>query len=682
VILRQFLVIAALLFVSGTGQPQSAEVGEVVLYPHAERQSGPWGYIDKTGRIVIPLQFEAAEPFSEGRAAVALHNKHGFSKTYGFIDGSGRLVIPAQFKTVQPFQSGLAAVLVPPLGWGYIDSAGAILVPPSYRSARSFNEGRAIVATADIMGRNWKVGAINLAGEIAVPLDFQELSDFSEGVAAARREGKFGFIDKDGKVTVGFQFQRAFPFRSGKARVFRGPDGRSGLIDRTGTLLAPFDYDMVYDFNDGFAVVRKAHKFGLIDAEGKIVIPLRFAEIGRPSDSHLAISKSASFSEGLLPATLARNTKFGYVDRDNNLAIEPQFARAYEFGEGRAIVQTWAADSFGVQGVGGLFSGLIDRSGRFVVAPIFDWIRRQPGGLLQVKFGDRLGYIDADGRPLTFSSNEIDAYVERKKAELEQSIVARKPERLDPGPPPPRDRAVFAKAGDTEYLLRLPESLCPLDDKRPSDRRFIDEYWARAENAEGLEKMERSMPRGGGATLRSTIIWFKSVSRFVLPCEVLEKLRSGGDGQAVRTYVIAAGMQKDSYSPSFGAGITFGSAFLCGMFPGDVFKLPDEKAKDPSGVVTAAFKAFETGQVVKLRTMERNLPACYTAWVTPPQKDGGSPGLLATGKLNSFAFLMLGDWAVQVVTDNVPASSADDFYREFERDRALVLGIAEANTRK
>jgi hypothetical protein len=41
---------------------------EEMLYPHAERESGPWGYIDKTGRIVLPLQFESAEPFSYRRA--------------------------------------------------------------------------------------------------------------------------------------------------------------------------------------------------------------------------------------------------------------------------------------------------------------------------------------------------------------------------------------------------------------------------------------------------------------------------------------------------------------------------------------------------------------------------------------------------------------------------------------
>ena len=67
------------------------------------------GYIDQTGRVVIPLQFEWAEPFSEGRAAVILDKK------YGYVDGTGRLVIPLQFDASQyseppPFQGGRAAV--------------------------------------------------------------------------------------------------------------------------------------------------------------------------------------------------------------------------------------------------------------------------------------------------------------------------------------------------------------------------------------------------------------------------------------------------------------------------------------------------------------------------------------------------------------------------------------------
>jgi hypothetical protein len=106
---------------------------EVTLYPHAEQASGPWGYIDKTGKIVIPLQFVSALPFSEGLAAVEVRGTDGNSKRYGFIDRTGALVIPARFMKVQPvFRSGRAAVKMdtaPSPAWGLIDRDGKLIVP-------------------------------------------------------------------------------------------------------------------------------------------------------------------------------------------------------------------------------------------------------------------------------------------------------------------------------------------------------------------------------------------------------------------------------------------------------------------------------------------------------------------------------------------------------------------------
>ena len=48
-----------------------------------------YGFIDRTGKIVIPLRFEDVQSFSEGRAGVKLAGK------WGYIDKNGVLVIPA-----------------------------------------------------------------------------------------------------------------------------------------------------------------------------------------------------------------------------------------------------------------------------------------------------------------------------------------------------------------------------------------------------------------------------------------------------------------------------------------------------------------------------------------------------------------------------------------------------------
>lgn len=63
-----------------------------------------YGYIDKTGKIVINPQFDYAYDFSEGMAVIRQNGK------YGYIDKSGKIVIPPQFDEASNFSYGIAVV--------------------------------------------------------------------------------------------------------------------------------------------------------------------------------------------------------------------------------------------------------------------------------------------------------------------------------------------------------------------------------------------------------------------------------------------------------------------------------------------------------------------------------------------------------------------------------------------
>lgn len=62
-----------------------------------------WGFIDKTGKIVIPTIYKKVGDFSEGLALVVNKNKK-----YGFIDKTGEVVIPLEYDCVGDFHEGLA----------------------------------------------------------------------------------------------------------------------------------------------------------------------------------------------------------------------------------------------------------------------------------------------------------------------------------------------------------------------------------------------------------------------------------------------------------------------------------------------------------------------------------------------------------------------------------------------
>src|SRR6266568_6376956 len=142
------LLLSAMLLAA---QPQSQNAK--TLFPIDK--DGKWGFIDRTGKVVIPIQFDSANDFHEGLALVIAKAKKLF------IDASGRVVITPQFDIVDDFSEGLAAVnigqtRIPNIGlisnpgkWGYIDWTGKLIIPMKFTHAEDFSEGLAAANLGD-----------------------------------------------------------------------------------------------------------------------------------------------------------------------------------------------------------------------------------------------------------------------------------------------------------------------------------------------------------------------------------------------------------------------------------------------------------------------------------------------------------------------------------------------------
>src|SRR5262249_42464847 len=89
-----------ILFSGGCGHSTSPQDSSRPLFPVPI--GGSTGFINDLGKVVIAARFEAAQPFSEGLAAV----KH--TGRWGYIDRSGREVIEYLYRTAGSFHDGMA----------------------------------------------------------------------------------------------------------------------------------------------------------------------------------------------------------------------------------------------------------------------------------------------------------------------------------------------------------------------------------------------------------------------------------------------------------------------------------------------------------------------------------------------------------------------------------------------
>ena len=349
-----------------------------------------WGFIDKTGRMVIAAQFDDVSRdqfggctlthkvfrnFSAGLCAVRLGDK------WGFIDKAGHLRVSAMYDNAGTFSEGLACVRRG-TKYGYIDTSGAEVVPLRF-------DFPAQAASASNANPDWDFTQ-----------SLMNQFEFSEGLAVASKRDKFGYIDKKGSFVIQPIFVHAAPFVEGVASVqllegSQRPPGNA-FIDKSGTITATVAKHCI-DYSDK-AFVATNGKYGAerrlfyLDAEGKQLFASEFED-------------ARIFSEGLAAVAprfdaLNHGRAYGYIGKDGAMIIEPQFEvsgnnLAGNFRNGRAVVSRTTTDGFGNSHNA---HGVIDKAGNWIVPPQFDHISAYCDGLARAFVENRCVYLDMSGK--------------------------------------------------------------------------------------------------------------------------------------------------------------------------------------------------------------------------------------------------------------------------------------------
>jgi hypothetical protein len=147
-------------------QEGMAEVYTGELY-NGSPMDGKFGFIDDAGVEIVPLKYDNVQHgFSEGLAAVNTGGKYEFIRginrhafrggKWGYIDRTGKEVIPLEYVKAGKFSEGKAMVAISENGItkeGYIDKTGKFIAPPiehtfiSYAGKADVENGQTLVLT-------------------------------------------------------------------------------------------------------------------------------------------------------------------------------------------------------------------------------------------------------------------------------------------------------------------------------------------------------------------------------------------------------------------------------------------------------------------------------------------------------------------------------------------------------
>lgn len=271
--------------------------------------------------------------------------------------------------------------------------------------------------------QNGKWGYIDKIGKMVITPQYDCAWDFSEGLAAVQVGAYRGFIDEKGAMVVKPEYAMTRAFSEGKGAVYVGAgkfgrivDLRTGgswkFIDRSGKILfekANKSFAMVEEFHDGEARVKfifNGHmRSSLINSNG-YVREFVSKNVGRTSEG--------------LAAWPMPNKLYGYVDRQAKEVIAGEFDVAGDFSDGLARVRKnkkWSfIDRTGKKAFEGEFDdardfsaglaavaltnrwGCIDHTGKLVVDLKFDFVAPYSEGLARFVAGGKHGFMDATGK--------------------------------------------------------------------------------------------------------------------------------------------------------------------------------------------------------------------------------------------------------------------------------------------
>lgn len=222
--------------------------------------NGLWGYMNSSLNMAVPATFNRATYFDKGigigkkaRSVYVIHSdgretiipfegltdgkpfSEGFSAVridglYGFVNSNAELKIEPKYKVVGPFSNGLAVASIKGDSVGFINTNGEWVIEPIYDKAHDFSEGFARAKKGpkwiliDTKGNEFLVDLATKFGDFhddlcyarngalagflnkelawAIKPQFEEVRDFSYGLAPAKVDGLWGFIDKTGKMVI------------------------------------------------------------------------------------------------------------------------------------------------------------------------------------------------------------------------------------------------------------------------------------------------------------------------------------------------------------------------------------------------------------------------------------------------------------------------------------------------
>lgn len=180
------------------------------------------GLIDEKGKVIVPFEYDEMGDLDEDRALFQVKKEDA----WGYMNYKGEIIIPIMYQMALYFNEGKALVFNGEVFY-YINDANQKM-SQDYIFVAVLSDYLYILENHD----KTEFYLFDESKDDIRTETYQAIYGFSEEMAIVKKGGKFGYIDSLGDLVIPCEFDYAQAFSQGKAQVRKGTD--KFTIDVTG----------------------------------------------------------------------------------------------------------------------------------------------------------------------------------------------------------------------------------------------------------------------------------------------------------------------------------------------------------------------------------------------------------------------------------------------------------------
>lgn len=380
--------------------------GNFLLAATLHQRAYSWAVMDTKGNIVSGPEYHEIRPINDSLFAVRIN------QYWGLIDAKGKTIANCKFDDLQPLPGGViqahyinqSGALNQEGQWVITPKREPFLYlsPESYAAAEDFCKSAvyhrgslAYCTTNDLIKRehdlleirnDGKTGLLDLQGSILLNPGYDYISPLQgDSIYVFGKEKVFGIMTKSGRILAqDLPLEEIFPL----SEEFLGVkmEGRYGFIDLNGKLRIANRYDSIGKYSESYTAIKLIGKWGYIDKQERLKVQPRYDE-------------AYAFMNGV--AVVKKDGKYGLVNKNGQEILKTSFDSLQVLDNGRYISQKE-----------GKF-GLIGRDGRELVFPKYEGINDLKNGHVIIQRKGKYGMATADGEliiPIVYDELNYDPH--------------------------------------------------------------------------------------------------------------------------------------------------------------------------------------------------------------------------------------------------------------------------------